>query len=433
MAKKQLPLVTVRLDKIVGGGQTIGTLEDGRKLFIWGGLPGELVEAQLTKRKSSYAEGIVTTVIEASPERVSPVDPDSYLSTSPWQIMDFAAEQKAKAALINEAFMLHHVTLPAPSQVYSNEVISGYRNKMEFSFWWDKEAETLDLAFFRRGTHSKLTVEKSSLALPVINDAALKIRDLLRRRKTNGFQLKTALIRANQDGQVIAQLYVKDPEFTLFSDEEFAELGIDGFEVMYSNPQSPASVITKELQRFGLNALSDTILGTPFTYATEGFFQINLPVYERSLADMKQWVEADKPTIDLYSGVGSIGLTIGQENVTLVELNPSAVREMEANIAKLGRTSATAVLAASEQALDHIHGEATIIVDPPRAGLDQTVINKLLDVLPERIIYLSCNPVTQARDVALLLEGYEIIAQQGYNYFPRTPHIEHLIVLQKKG
>jgi 23S rRNA (uracil1939-C5)-methyltransferase len=146
---------------------------------------------------------------------------------------------------------------------------------------------------------------------------------------------------------------------------------------------------------------------------------------------MKQWVE-NKPVIDLYSGVGSIGLTIGGNNVTLIEVNEDAVREMKRNIAALGReSSATPVLAASEKALDYITSEGCIIVDPPRAGLHADVIAKLLEAAPERIIYLSCNPVTQARDIAMLATGYGIRAHRGYNFFPRTPHIEHLIILDK--
>lgn len=186
------------------------------------------------------------------------------------------------------------------------------------------------------------------------------------------------------------------------------------------------------MQAWGTTTLTDTILDVPFTYATDGFFQINIPVYEQALRDMKQWIEPTKPAVDLYSGVGTIGLTIGGEHVTMVEINEHAVREMKRNITALQREEAAkAILAPSEDALEHITTEATIIVDPPRAGLHEDVIQKLLEVGPDRIVYLSCNPVTQARDVARLAERYGIKAHRGYNFFPRTPHIEHLIVLDR--
>ena len=102
---------TLRLEKIVGGGQAIGTLDDGRKAFVWGGLPKELVTIRVTKKKSHFIEGIVTEIIEKSPERITPKDENIYLSTSPWQIMPMSSEQSYKASLIEEAFFTsqHHI------------------------------------------------------------------------------------------------------------------------------------------------------------------------------------------------------------------------------------------------------------------------------------------------------------------------------------
>ena len=140
MKKKILPIVNVKLDKIVWGGQALGTLEGGRKLFAWGGLPGETVEVQMTKKKAKLAEGVVVEVITHSKERVSPRDEFSYLSTSHWQIINFESEQQYKAALIEEAFELHDIVLPGEIEVYSNGNQYEYRNKIEFSWWWDKES-----------------------------------------------------------------------------------------------------------------------------------------------------------------------------------------------------------------------------------------------------------------------------------------------------
>ncbi len=432
--KKKYPVVNVNLDKIVGGGQTISTLPDGCKIFVWGGLPGETVAVQITKKKSKLAEGIVTEVITPSPERIDPLDGESYLSTSPWQIMSFENEQHYKSALIEEAFELHNIVLPDTIEVYSDNKQFGYRNKIEFSWWWSKEADELDLAFFRRGSHGKLPVYGTSLALPAINKAAIAMRNLLRKKTdVRAFMLKTLLVRCDQNDNVAMQLYVKEPDFSVFSDKEIKSLGVKGFELIFSNPKSPASVITKRLQSWGTANLSDKILGIDFNYAVEGFFQINIPVYEQALKDMKKWVIDGKPTVDLYSGVGTIGLTIGGENVTMVEINEHAVIEMKRNITAMNREKAlNAVLAPSESALEHINGESTIIVDPPRAGLHEDVVDKLLETKPERIIYLSCNPVTQARDISRLSEKYGIKWHRGYNFFPRTPHIEHLTILDLK-
>ena len=497
---KRQPLETIHLDKIVGGGQTLGTLADGRKCFVWGGLPGETVTVRITKKKSHLVEAVVEEVISPSPDRIQPRDPDSYLSTSPWQIMPLEVEQTYKAQLIDDAFALHNVALPAAIDIYCDNVAYGYRNKVEFSWYSESvvsraisqkksgqlyvgpvlfsddtrgvnthsdrdglSGDTLDLAFFRRGSKSKIVVDGTSLAHPAINNLARAIRDLLRHKRVAARQLKTLLVRCDQSGSCVWQLYIKDRLPEIITADEAAKLPAQGGEIIYSDPRSPASRITKRLARFGNTTLTDTVLGVPFRYACEGFFQVNIPVYEQALRDMKEWVSressywqlghhqkiirdprkvaqifsevplaADQPILDFYAGVGTIGLTIGGGNVTLVEINADAVREMQRNITELDRTGARAVLAPSEQALNYITGKEIVIVDPPRAGLHPEVVATLLQKLPPRIIYLSCNPVTQARDVALLQQSYQIAWHRGYNFFPRTPHIEHLIILDKK-
>ena len=493
---KRQSLETIHLDKIIGGGQALGTLADGRKCFVWGGLPGETVTVRITKKKSHFVEAVVEEVVSPSPDRIQPRDPDSYLSTSPWQIMPLEIEQIYKRQLIDDAFTLHNVTLPAAIDIYCDNVAYGYRNKVEFSWYSEigESGDTLDLAFFRRGSKGKIVVDDTSLARPEINNLARTIRDLLRHKRVVAHQLKTLLVRCDQSGVCAWQLYVKDRLPEIITADEAAKLPAQGGEIIYSDPRSPASHITKRLARFGNTTLTDTILGVPFRYACEGFFQVNIPVYEQALRDMRQWMshsrsdnqqrvisqkksgqhreskqhgssnsfsegfafpakarqerqldqlaarrpeekdvcETGEPALDLYAGVGTIGLPIGGGNVTLVEINADAVREMQRNITELDRTDARAVLAPSEQALDYITGKEIVIVDPPRAGLHPDVIATLLQQLPPRIIYLSCNPVTQARDVSLLQEKYEIMHHQGYNFFPRTPHIEHLIILDKK-
>ena len=310
---------------------------------------------------------------------------------------------------------------------------------MEFSFWWEKSEENendgeLNLAFFKRGGKGKIPVFGTSLATPEINQAGQKVLAILRDRKTASRDLKTLLIRANQKGEISAQLYVKDEKFELFSKEEITSLGFKNFEIIFSNPKSPASVITKKIQSQNQENLQDSVLGVNFNYATESFFQINLPVYEQALHDMKKFIDISKPTVDLYSGVGSIGLTIGAGDLTLVEINEPAVEEMRRNIAELGREkTAKAVLSPSEKALDFIKKGTNLIVDPPRAGMNREVCEKILEIEPEKVIYLSCNPTTQARDAAILSKKYEIIYTRGYNFFPRTPHIENLIILELKN
>lgn len=434
MVKKSFDPVTLKLDAFISGGQTIGTLDSGKKALVWGGLPGETVVVGPTKSKSSFIEGIIQEVLKASPDRIEPRDPATYLSTSPWQIMTFAAEQAAKATLIEEAFTMHSVQLPAKSTIYSDDQQWNYRNKVEFSWYSDFDedsgSDSLDLAFFRRGGKGKIPLDQCSLLPDAMMNAARQVRDILHSKQVSARQLKTLMIRIDETGLVVWQLYVKDLDFDELSADDFAKTGAKGAEIIYSDPRSPASRITQRLASFGDTTLIDTILDIPFRYVAEGFFQINLPVYQQALRDMKQFVPVDKPLLDMYAGVGTIGLTIGTEQTELVEINREAVIEMCRNIEQL-ESSAEAILAPSEKALELVTSDKTIIVDPPRAGLHANVVTKLLKAKPERIIYLSCNPVTQARDVAGLLAGYRITHHKGYNFFPRTPHIENLIILDR--
>ena len=437
MARK-IKFEIAKFDKITPGGQALGTLENGKKIFAWGVLPGETAKIQITKNKSSFMEGFAVEIIKKSQKRIKPRDPESFLSTSPWQIFDFDFEQSTKQELIRESFRQENIDLPQQESFFSNDIIFEYRNKVEFSFWWEKSEENnngeLNLAFFKRGGKGKVPVTGTSLAKNEINKAGQKILEILRARKTPNRDLKTLLIRTNQKGEISAQLYVKNEDFKLFNDKELYSLGFNNFELIFSNPKSPASVITKKLQALNEDKLSDQILGINFNYATESFFQINLPVYEQALRDMKKFIDISKPTVDLYSGVGSIGLTIGSGDLTLVEINESAVTEMKRNINELHRdNSAKAILAPSEKVLDFIKQDTNLIVDPPRAGMDKKVCEKILEIEPQKVIYLSCNPATQARDAAILSEKYEIIYTRGYNFFPRTPHIENLIILELKS
>lgn len=429
-----MEITEVKLDKIVGGGQAIGTLDSGQKIFVWGGLPGETVNVRVTKKKSKLIEGIVTDVLSPSPNRIEPIDHESYLSTSPWQIINFQFEQQQKAELIDQAFELHNINLPSSSSVSTDSNQFNYRNKLEFSWYSETDPtsglDNLDLAFYKRGSRGKIIVNGSSLANNAINLLAAQIRDVLRTKVISARQLKTLLIRCDQQGNCVWQLYVKEKNVNFIDDREAQLFDAKGGEIIYSNPKSPASVITERLKQFGEKTLTDNILGVPFNYPAESFFQINLPVYEQVLVDMSSWVSKDLPLIDFYSGVGTIGLTIGQSETTLIEINESAVSEMRQNIIRLGK-NATPILAPSELSTSYISNKHQIILDPPRAGLHQDVTTALLEKLPPRILYLSCNPVTQARDISLLSDKYQIVHHQGYNFFPRTPHIENLVVLDR--
>ncbi|MDO4271653.1 MAG: hypothetical protein Q4C83_01555 [Candidatus Saccharibacteria bacterium] len=382
---------TVKFSNVVPGGQALGELADGRKVFAWGVLPNEVAVVRLTKSKKHYAEAVAVEIIESSPDRVEPRD-DCYLSTSPWQIMSEEAEIKYKSESVVESFRQEGIDLQLIA-ITGNGNFYNYRNKMEYSLWYDHDTAKIWPAFHRRGSHQKILVKNSSIERPEIWAEAQRVIAELNANGDEARNYQSLMIRCNQAGEVRSALFAM-------------------------NQPHPT-----------MDTLTDSILGHEYRYSPNGFFQINLPVYELALTDMRRFINTDK-VIDMYSGVGTIGLSIaGDKQLTLVETDNHAFAELENNLPN--DNYIIGVHAKSEEALEYITSDATVIVDPPRAGLDNRVVDRLLEAQPPRIIYLSCNPATQARDTKTLLAKYRIIHNQPYNFFPRTPHIENLIVLDR--
>lgn len=410
----------VRIEKLVHGGQGLGELADGRKVFVWNALPGEKVRIEIIKKKRSFAEAIAVEVVEPSSEREDPSEAN-YLATSPWQMMTFDAENKYKKEIVTEIFQQAHVKVPE-FQITAFEQQWQYRNKMEYSFWGDEDG--LHLALHQRGSHGKQIVTGSRLALPAIDAAANAVRTQLQHIGVRAGDLKTTIVRCNQQGDAVASLFVKSESFPELQLPEM----LKGFRVHYSNPKSPASVPTKLLQDLGDATLQDELLGKKFTYDVDSFFQVNIPIFERALERIRSF--CDEPDlVDMYAGVGTIGLSVAKEQVDLVELDAATVHMAREN-AEQSALKTEVIEASTEKALNCIVSEKPVIFDPPRAGLHTKVVEKVLEVRPPKVIYLSCNPATHARDLALLQEKYVVKYFENFNFFPRTPHIETLAVLE---
>lgn len=385
---------TIQIEKLIPGGMALGALSSGKKIMLWNALPGEVVtRCQITKDKSSYAEGIALEHQNFSLSRILPLD-DCYLSTSPWQIMDYDYELKQKQSLLLEIFRQQRLTsLPNQNFTFATDGRGYYyRNKMEYSLYYDHQDQKIHLAFRARGSHRKVVCKQSSLERPEIWQQACEIIDQLNANHAEARRYQSLLLRASQDGKVSGGLYENHhphPDFSI---------------------------------------LHDTILGHNYSYSPNGFFQINLPVYEMALSEVRQHIKTNQ-VLDLYAGVGTIGLSVARDKkLILVECDGSAFQELQKNCAG---TSARPIHARSEDALEYIESDQTVILDPPRAGCESKLINKLLEIMPPAIIYLSCNPITQARDVQMLEKSYRITKVQPYNFFPRTPHLENLMVLER--
>ena len=424
MRKKEPKIATLEtplhISDFATTGQGIGTLKsdlsidqqtytefNGVKVLLWNALPDELVtKFQVVTQKPHFIEGIALEITKQSTSRVNPRD-EQFLSTSPWQILNEDAELTAKSRILTSLFEYLGNTHPINKQFTSKILVHQspnnyfYRNKMEYSLYYNHETEKIQLAVHYRGSHRKMPIKKSSLELPNILVRANQIIDELNRTKQEARTFQSLLLRANQSGEVSGGLL--------------------------ENGKSHPS----------FKKLTDNLLGNSYSYSPSGFFQINLPVYEAALLKIKDFLFNSASVLDLYAGVGTIGLSVARDkNLTLIEVNKSAFGELEANATHVTQTTQNffikPILAKSEEVLDQITNDTSVILDPPRAGCDKKLINRLCEIKPEKIVYLSCNPITQVRDLNILLTQYTISSIEAFNFFPRTPHIESLVLLTRK-
>lgn len=387
--------IPIQITHFATTGQGIGVVpsgpKQGMKGFFWNALPGEnLTEFKLIKQKSNFFEAIATKIQTNSPYRTPPRDAQ-FLSTSPWQILDYEYELKQKIKIIQD------LGLPI-SDIQTDYQAYFYRNKMEYALYYDHDTAKIHLAVHKRGTHQKMPIKNSSLEKTAIFNRATEIIEELNQSNVRASDFQSLLLRCNQNGEVSGGLL---PKFQ-------------------SHPKFPN--------------LTDQINQKTYSYSPNGFFQINLPIYEQALKTISTFIPDDKPVLDLYAGVGTIGLSVTKHQpLTLVEINKSAFFELAINCksAENHIFHPQPILAKSEDVTDFIQPDQTVILDPPRAGCDEKLIAALNQKLPSTICYLSCNPITQARDLNKLQQNYQISFATAFNFFPRTPHIETLLILTK--
>ncbi len=422
------------VEKIAHDGAAEGTFE-GKKVHIHGMLPDETGVVEVRK-KQGILIGVLKEITKASARRKLPEE-THYLSCSPWQVMEYPLQAELKHKLIQNLFGYYP---DAPKAVFTPaSQFYGYRTKVEFSFC-DREGENeipLSLAFHERGGGARrLQLPKGCiLASERMNTIALAITIKLRAAGYVSSDLKTLVIRESKsEGRCIAILYAKKTEIAEFSVDDIADLS--GFMVFHSTEKSPASVPTKFLWGRGDDFLTEVMDGVSIRYSWDSFFQNNIPVFLEAVATMKKYVQSGSRVLELYSGAGTIGLLLCRAGaiVHAVEIVPAAVESalLSAKVNEIKGYSAESLPA---EAIDKelMHADDILLLDPPRAGLHPKLITAIKEKQPARIIYLSCNPETQARDYSELQELYNIELVQGFDFYPQTPHLENLLILSLKA
>jgi len=404
-------------------GAGVGAAND-KVIHVFGALPGETVEVEIIGRKKGERIGKLLRIVEPSPHRQAPRE-DHYLSCSAWQVLTYDQELFWKKKLAQELFAGIGIELPN-LDITTDGVTEGYRNKMEFTL--ANVGGKISGAFHARHTRKLLPAPRCMLAQKEINDALEHIVSFLNTHKVPPSGAKSLILRANRAGEVLVGLFVQDEAVAVPPVKELLGSIIKGVSVFYSPPEAPASRPEGLLVHAGEEKIYEQILGKAFPMTILSYFQINPPVFELALSRMREFVGQGDRVLDFFSGVGVIGLSLADKvkSLTAVELDDASFALLQEGIG-----DANAVHLSDRKARELIDGTHVLIMDPPRAGVHPKVIGRILEVLPPKILYLSCNPATQAHDIALLKEKYRITHAELFNFFPRTPHIESLFVLER--
>ncbi len=405
---------------------------NGKEVHVWNALQGEVVDMVVLKKRRGKIEGTACMYHVKSKYRSEPCE-DHFLSCSPWSILELEEEMRLKKELAKKQYTLCVSDSVLQSfECVTCEVHYGYRNKMEFSFCEDGSGQ-LSLAFIERGYKTRrIGLTSCLLAHDAITKTAHVFLKWLQSEHVKSEKIKSLIVRSNQKGETITGLFLK--EECAFQSYPSIDSLLGGYAIYYSNPQSPISRADKLLYQQGQLVLNETICDIPLQYGLNSFFQVNIPLFEKVLDELKNFVVGASSLVDLYCGVGSIGIVLGKKlgvPIQFIEENEEARVFLKENCEHNNIQSYEYKIGRVELALSELPNDSYVILDPPRSGLHPKVIKILLEKQPKRIIYLSCNVETQRRDMALLLEQYKVVWCRAYNFFPRTPHIEGLCILDR--
>ncbi len=426
--------------------------KDGREIHILGAVPSDVLQIEIYKRVKDIYYADVLKVVEPSDCRVLAREGEVYKSTSPWQIFDFECENKFKKDFVKK-FFKEYAGLKLSSEIFFPQNLDtyNYRNKIEYGFFRDKESGQYSFSFFKRGSsRGKIPVKESALNAQKINEAGKLFLDFLNSNPPEFGVLKYLILRYSFfEDNVVAHLIIQKDKLDAlgFTQNDFEKLLqnskglVKGLTVSYSTPETPGARTEKDFFKIGDTDIKEKVLGKTFYYSYEHFFQVYVPAFEFALQDIKEILqklvqkrgEKYKILTDFFAGVGVFGIALADfaESVQAVEISPKSKLYAEKNAKENGIKNFSFKEASTDNATEFLQNSDLLILDPPRAGVPKDTIKAILKHKPETIVYLSCNPKTQAMDYNWLKKDYRISHHKAYNLFPHTPHIEHLIVLER--
>ncbi|PLX21002.1 23S rRNA (uracil(1939)-C(5))-methyltransferase RlmD [Candidatus Parcubacteria bacterium] len=422
----------LKIEKISNNGEGVGFL--GKKeIHIFGAYPGEIILAKPTKRKKRAWKAEIIEVKKALRKRRDPKE-SHYLSCGPWQTIDEKYQLKIKKDLVVKAFKneLSKQKKPNPKIIQSQEKLH-YRNKMEFSFT-ELNGE-LRLALHKRYRHGLYSdLDSCCLAHEKVNKVADQVLQIIKNKKITKDKLKNLLIRYSiYENKCLVALYVTDKDFVKI---DLDNADIKGWQIIYSDPQSPATVCTEILHKKGEDSILENIDNKILKYYYDSFFQINPQAFEEIVTYLKKNLKSNKTLVDLYSGVGTIGICLADlfTDIHSVEFDKKASEITNENAIKNNISNLKTYGGETEKQdlTSYLSKGDTLIVDPPRSGMHPKAVKQIMNIGPETFVYVSCNPYTQLRDMKEFSKIYKIKKWRLFDMYPQTPHLESVLMLKLK-
>lgn len=436
-------------------------------LFVSQVAPGDVADLRIIRKKKGHAEAVPVRIHQHGAARTEPFcEHFGVCGGCQWQHVQYAAQLAAKEQMVREKLtLLGHFQDPPVAPIIGAEATEYYRNKLEFTFsnkrWLSTEEIQADVpldrdavGFHPPGFFDKIVdVHHCYLQADPSNAIRTALREFAKEQDLTFYDfyqhqglLRNLVIRTASTGQVMVVVQFGEPaaekieQVMGYLRQQFPQLASLQYVV---NTKKNDTFYDLPVQCYaGQPYITEQLDGLQFRIGPKSFFQTNTAQAEVLYRKIKELagLQGDELLYDLYTGVGSIAIFLAQyaRHVVGLEVTPAAIADAKDNAALNGLANTTFMAGEVERLLDEAflakHGTPDIVVtDPPRAGMHARVIQQLLKIAPQRIVYVSCNPATQARDLALLSEKYQLVTAQPVDLFPHTSHVENIALLTLKN
>ena len=469
MAKKrrELPLYEgVEITGVAAEGKAIAKV-DGMTVFVPFVIPGDVVDIQTYRKRKSFAEGRVMRFVEYSEDRVEPVcEHFGVCGGCKWQMLPYPLQLKNKQQQIEDNLTrIGKVELPEIMPIMGAPETTFYRNKLEFTFsnkrWLteneigsEKEFTNMDaLGFHIPGMFDKvLDINKCWLQDDVSNQIRNSVREFCLQNKFEFFDIRaqtglmrTLIIRTTSTGElmVIVVFFKDDEERRNMLMKHLADAFPQITSLLYIINEKKNDTITDQevITYKGNDCIYEEMEGLKFKIGPKSFYQTNSEQAYNLYKVAREFAQLSETDLvyDLYTGTGTIANFIARSvsKVVGIEYVEEAIEDAKENSAANGIGNTLFFAGDMKDILNQAfileHGRPDVLItDPPRAGMHTDVVEAILFANPKRIVYVSCNPATQARDLNLLDANYKVTRVQPVDMFPHTHHVENVVLLERK-